>query len=113
MNDSEIIRKAVELADGWGITMWSGRPMVHCPIDDVDGFHIDHLPNLFLDSLAAQLVRQVDALTNPDVGLQLCRGVSVVDIYLPDSPLRQAAVDGPDRTMNTLRAIVESGVLDV
>lgn len=105
MNDSEIIRKAVELADGWGITMWLGRPMVHCPIDDIDGFHIGHLPTVFLDALAAQLVRQVDALKMAHIVIAQAQSTVMW-------PGNGAHAMGEGRTMNTLRAIVESGVLD-
>jgi len=103
MND--LIRKAVELADGWRINKMGNiqAPCVHRS-------SIDRPLKPVLDALAAQLVRQVDA---------------TAFYYVVTGPSRSAVVEGAssknviglceaqDRTLNTLKAIVESGVLDV
>ena len=103
MND--YIRKAVGLAREW---VMAGSFVV-TPIEDVDLFHADNLPPMQLDALAAQLVRQVDAL-----GPLECDITAVTTwIYCPsnDDASHQPII-GPDRTMNTIKAIVDSGVLE-
>ena len=114
MND--ILRKGVELLgwtvddDGWAYDLPATMPKQ---------VHISW--QWFEDHVAAQLVRQVDALrdrevegeffhTEPAFG-SLSIGAAVV--YLPDPfEVEPIIVSGPDRTMNTIRAIVESGVLN-
>lgn len=101
MTDNEYIRKAVELADGWEVTdtgdiispiaAYVGEPMHQC----------------FLDALAAQLVRQVDALPEPirvlaDRSCECGAGRSFTVVGTRHSN---------DRTMNTIKAIVDSEVL--
>lgn len=100
MNDKQIIQSAVELADGfeWDIerdvlvsTQYGQLNMVH---DEP----------MMLDHLAAQLVRQVDALGKKRNGM--------CDVLIWQMKHEGECMDWPpDRTMNTLRAIVESGVL--
>ena len=100
--DEEIIRKAVELAEGFsngrGFVIYRSRPM-GCPVDNQE----------MLDALAAQLVRQVDAHESAWIDISsngCCR------IFCGDGDKEMATQLGPDRTMNTLRVIVESGVLE-
>ena len=106
MNDSDIIRKAVELAEGWLIDAdHHGEYIVvagiwNCPLDE-------GLPQHDKDALAAQLVRQVDATHLYDIIVY----ADEVEIFESDDMFLNAS-EGPDRTMNTLRAIVESEVLD-
>ena len=105
MTDDEVIRKAVELADGWSPNWDRGDCHVLCD---------DYELNVFLplcqhdrDAIAAQLVRQVDAkgyrwhVETDDDGSAVCEGMVV-----------KMMRNGDDRTMNTLRAIVESKVLE-
>lgn len=93
MTDQEIIRKAVELLDGDH----------YFPTDTQWG----------LDALAAQLVRQVDALDRYAFGSDEAGWASVWD-EMPSNFERIAIVDEDvDRTMNTLKCIVDSGVLEV
>lgn len=104
-SDSEIIRKAVELADGW---QYQEKWFAYIPgLTDGVGEPSQSLDEQFvLDALAAQLVRQVDALDWSDFESQptWCALFTKGD--------RVSLKSGPDRTMNTLRAIVQSGVLD-
>jgi hypothetical protein len=100
--DDEYIRKAVELADGWylldngrGFCSFVPERPVNC-----------ELPGPFADLLAAQLVRQVDTLEfvffDSDSG-----GAGVVSSARENVALSR----GDSRTMNTIKAIVDSGVL--
>jgi len=120
MND--YIRKAVALADGFG---WRGevyightddpRTMVNAPCG------ISMLVNepMMLDALAAQLVRQVDAIGGyvglwyTDAYIKVVRFVD--DGGLPFPTCKTLSQEpwhyGDDRTMNTIKAIVDSGVL--
>jgi hypothetical protein len=100
MTDQDYIRKAVELADGWDLFQ-----DVDCLYIDVDGrtFEEDH--QLILDALAAQLVRQVDAQGEE---VWVCS----TEVEITDMQDRLILIEGPDRTLNTIKAIVESGVLE-
>lgn len=82
---TDYIRKAIELADGWEMESELGE----------------------LDALAAELVRRVVLIEGFDV--VVCNGESAVM-----DPLWKCAgnAQGPDRTMNTIKAIVDSGVLE-
>lgn len=102
MSDEEAIREAVMLADGWGEPDKGG---VHVLCDDSELVCQWPLCQHDLDALAAQLVRQMDALGFP-VLIDPDRTEIEVDIGLPEW-----CAGGPDRTMNTIRAIVDSGVL--
>ena len=102
MNDKDYIRKAVELADEWvtyDTTFLGGCYFAQHSYDKV--------PQPVLDALAAQLVRQVDALP----------AESGVDVFPQQSIIYEASGNeafvyvGDDRTMNTIKAIVDSGVL--
>ena len=105
MSDQDYIRKAVELADGWepfnsvavkcrGDVMWTN-------LNDED-----ETAQVTLDALAAQLVRQVVGVDGIEVIVQ--HGEAALWAF--DSMLGSSK--GPDRTMNTIKAIVDSGVLD-
>ena len=92
MND--YIKKAVELADGFSF-------------NDKDAyFSTDELGCMWLDALAAQLVRQVDALGTVTLNIY-DRGTEVGKSGQP-----WATGIAHDRTMNTIKAIVDSGVLE-
>lgn len=97
MTNQDYIREAVKLADGWnphggwGATVVQGRSNQKA-----------------LDALAAQLVRQVDA-TN-DYWVNIDNESSCVNFH---SGVNQCAACDDDRTMNTIKAIVDSGVLPV
>lgn len=102
----DTLRKAVELADGFSLkhlgafieqdNLWELVP-------------VDKCPQPVLDALAAQLVRQVDALAEPTP--IIVASATAVSVVLPDDAF---LMDGNDkgRTENTITAIVESGVLE-
>lgn len=102
MNNQDYIRKAVELADGW---RWLHRDQVEVPLLNsavVNPFE----KQWFHDALAAQLVRQVDA-TGSCVVTVHGRGT---ELSPPDGTWIVRTAHG--RTMNTIRAIVDSKVLE-
>ena len=101
MNDAEIIRRAVKLAEGWIF-----HDPYTVPFSDVTDEAIEDWPNWKKDALAAQLVRQVDA--SKDACFESdADGTALVGNY----GVNTAVADRQDRTMNALRAIVESEVL--
>ena len=95
MNDQDYIRKAVELVpDEWPWDFFKADP------DQT-------MDQPLKDALAAQLVRQVDALPFEDFhAFHLERQRT----YCNNDKGRGESI-GPDRTMNTIKAIVDSGVL--
>ncbi len=103
MKDQGTIRKAVELADGFEYRL------EHYWACGGQSFALDEQPSWFLDALAAQLVRQVDAIENLQVESQKDSvAVSTADEGVVTC--RKNFYD-KDRTMNTIKAIVDSGVL--
>jgi hypothetical protein len=112
---SDLIRKAVELADGFDITenqltFPSGHYFtVNSEID---------IKDWMMDCVAAQLVRQVDALPhdendNENAMVELDFGeVRVYNFNIPPPAANVTKCEGDDRTLNTIKAIVESGVLE-
>ena len=101
--DQDLIRKAVELANGFEVQgdwlCYQGYLIALCKIDR---------PNqVCLDALAAQLVRQVDA-TKHWFECSTNRGARV---WLKDGSGKVFSRVGDARTPHTIRAIVESGVL--
>ena len=111
---TDYIRKAVELADGW---WWADYGDADIQLEMADGawWHCDDeavtpddFPRILSDALAAQLVRQVDAL-DPWVQVNIhCRTTEV----FPTESRISTTIRSEDRTMNTIRAIVDSGVLE-
>jgi len=109
------IKAAVELADGFGyddckIHDWD---YVRLPDDstamhDLGGpwFRTTYHPAL--DALAAQLVRQVDALDRFSIIIYE-EETLIGDVMRIENIARGYSPD--DRTMNTIKAIVDSGVL--
>ena len=107
MNDQDYIRAGIELADGWEYDddihnkVWV-RP------DHYVYANNDDSQQIYLDALAAQLVRQVDALDNIDIDCHKER------TYLREwSGLHRDEVEaiGSDRTMNAIKVVVDSEVL--
>jgi hypothetical protein len=103
------IRKAVELADGFE---WDADEYI--VYTQYGRLNVAPDEPMFLDALAAQLCRQVDVLPalNP-------HGVKPADVYIKPGLSYVgfcgeliAEYAGPDRTENTINAIVESGVLE-
>ena len=93
------MRRAVELADDWQLTRWDNviRPK--------GLFAIGIERQVVKDALAAQLVRQVDN----QIGSWVEISPTQTKVYGDHGDHK---LDGPDRTMNTLKAIIDSGVLD-
>jgi len=105
MND--LIKRAVELADGFSYEPIQGRPkeaLIRFAAIAVNTTNTIYT-SFILDALAAQLVRQVDAAYF-DVRMQSC----ATTIFKEGKEFWQSS--GKGRTMNTIKAIVESGVLD-
>jgi len=105
MNNEDYIRikKAVGLADGWKIDpngIWPPFPFpAYADIKDTQP--------IILDALAAQLVRQVDSLDK-----YVVHAFSTRTAVRTSGPLMDIAdAKGPDRTMNTIKAIIDSKVL--
>ncbi len=106
MND--YIRKAVELADGFDIvTEKDGTLRIDTPLFAGYPCPVPHPPQMVLDALAAQLVRQVDALDFPVMVIASRDATSIVE---PDETFYSPS-QNEGRTMNTIKAIVDSGVL--
>lgn len=102
---TDYIRKAVELANGWDFSV---AGFVRCPIEDTDQWAFHALPQMWRDALAAQLVRQVDAVfQSGEVAGTLVIRESLT--YIQGE--RHTEFTGEGRTMNTIKAIVDSGVL--
>ena len=115
MNDNDYIKKAVQLADGWTLESLGKEDPQHI---SAYGCYLGHLVNtesrnpgfrnLALDALTAQLVRQVDALERWIVD-DTSEFTDILDDYNRGQSI--CVHEGPDRTMNTIKAIVDSGVL--
>lgn len=107
----DYIRKAVELV-GWldeddeGEYLQIPQAPTSAYLDEI----LAPCEQYLLDALAAQLVRQVDALRTSDHELEFWqrKGIAWIENH-GDVPISRE--DGPDRTMNTIKAIVDSGVL--
>ena len=107
----DYIKKAVELADGWALT--SADDNFCIPPSWCFNIGLREMTQQHLDALAAQLVRQVDALADNRVKGFYSRPLQA-DVYWPGLGHNQcgyAITCGDDRTMNTIKAIVDSGVL--
>ena len=112
--NSDNISKAVELADGWGWAVYD-EPESPLLLEYADGGMVDgdfcctpdDIPQLLKDALAAQLVRQVDALAFPYDAVFVTVGNTSVEWPIGTNYF----VEGPNRTDNTINAILESGVL--
>ena len=101
MNDQEYIKAGVGLADGW----LERDEFIIGPSPLMDYYAPEGIAQPILDALAAQLVRQVEAAE--------CRVTfygAYVSIERDDSEHDYVGVAG-QRTLNTIKAIVDSGVL--
>lgn len=104
MSDNEYIKAAVIAADGWTLTSdgyYGGGEWI-------TGAKVDRMPVIVKDALAAQLVRQVDLLPQ---FVTATNYASCCEVF--DTATRLAVTRGGNgRTMNTIKAIVDSGVLN-
>lgn len=119
MNDQEYIRAGIELADGWDIThIFAGEDIAAYNPKGAKypeaSFVLQSPSQSGLDTLAAQLVRQVDALA-PAILFTSDFGGCVM--LWQDSPEEDwhagdcRNLKNNDRTMNTIKAIIDSEVL--
>ena len=117
MKDQDYIRAAVKLAEGFVLA--PDGQSVHLP--QIGSFVMDNAdcplegwPQSIKDALAAQLVRQVDAAANKYFVQSRDTWTIVLRWQDYDKAAGHNVVshsEGPDRTMNTIKAIVDSGVL--
>jgi len=106
MTDDEVIREAVELAEGWEM---HHDDSYNSPLNKMVPYMLYAIPEGFKDALAAQLVRQVDRMDRGAFHCEPTRGiVCEVSRHYPFAHQAIEVAEGPDRTMNTLRAIVEA-----
>ena len=107
MTDDDYIRKGIEFARGWDLTenqltLPSGHYFaVNCSADFRDWM---------LDALAAQLVRQVDATRTFYV--EQLPWDTCVNKENGEALSAYGDPENSERTMNTIKAIVDSGVLE-
>ena len=104
MTNNEYIIRAVELADGWNGDLFMHEYALEPP----------EKQQRTLDALAAQLVRQADVALDDWRCLELFAGHTSVRAFEDLDPCGHdlAACYGKGRTMNTIRAIVSSRVLE-
>jgi len=111
MDDRDYIRKAVELADGFDCYD-DGLGLVITYAAWQANINNSAYNKAILDALAAQLVRQVD---ETDYGITF-DGTDQPETIVWGShlftPIVKSCSFGPDRTMNTIKAIVDSKVLE-
>ena len=116
MNDADTIKAGVELV-GWSYTrLGDQRLAVFIPHPEPtpggELLRIGYLDEQHVkDALAAELVRQVDALEGGAFHCEPNKGI-VCGSYEDESHYTIAVAEGPDRTMNTIKAIVDSSILD-
>ncbi len=103
MSDTDYIRKAVELADGFVPEALQ--------VSGTENLQVGFEEQFFLDALAAQLVRQVDAL--PEHGVHIYPWDTQVQWRDNCCVAAHGDICANDRTMNTIKAIVDSKVLDI
>jgi len=114
MTDQDYIRAGVKLAGGWEyeggeICGWIDYP-------DYTGTSFDCTDDMeehWKDALAAQLVRQVDALDDHSIesGFEMTALIISCDLEFRGAGSVLNEVEGSDRAMNTIKVIVDSGVL--
>lgn len=110
MNDLDYIRKGIELADDWEITLDDEQTKGPWVIIKTKAMYLEYHSRWpwVRDLLAAQLIRQVDALGFLDFDVD-GGGVTISCPSNPEfTPIR---LWGDDRTMNTIKCIVDSEVL--
>lgn len=114
MTDDEYVKRGVELADGWSIDYSDAYG---------EGFwvtgEVEHLPGTTVPIgctmysgwswvrvlLAAQLVRQVKALS--DAGIMATFDYFAILLDLGDGERKATEIEGEDDTMNAIKACVE------
>ena len=126
MDDQEYIRAAVELAEGFD-PVYAAVGDLLCVVVTLTGndgkfdVNIEDFTGIWLNALAMQLARQVDTTGEYYVvSLPLRAAVLLNDddsyYYMADALCGNvdepvASAEGPDRALNIIRAVVDSGVL--
>lgn len=109
MNDTDYIKAGVELAEGWEPCLYEGTgEMYAAEVFDI-GDQVYPEEQHHKDALAAQLIRQVDAISTDKLYFQ--SDTEDVTVHTGEEFVSPVIVAGPDRSMNSIRAIVDSGVL--
>ena len=103
----DYIKAAIEMADGFSV-MTPFDDGVEYLMHESHGTSKATPEQWFLDALAAQLVRQVDALDRFSIIIYE-EETLIGDVMRIENIARGYSPD--DRTMNTITAIVDSGVL--
>lgn len=108
----DYIRKGVELADGWSCVMYKAGHTVYIGlIETAIGSKYHPEDQEMLDALAAQLVRQVDALRG--MTFETYQTFSKLTLIDAQAMPKDEFYGGEfDRTMNTIKAIIDSKVLE-
>ena len=108
MNNQEYILAGIELADGWH-TFEHAVEFLEV-VKTYHGFGGPDSDKEIIDALAAQLVRQVDAIDGCEVTSD-SYAVTVTEAYKPQTVRTIGIGHRWNRTTNTIKAIVDSGVL--
>ena len=107
--NSELLREAVGYADGWDWIDTKGKWAIWAPWNDAAyasvGEHIES--QWVLDALAAQLVRQVDAMEDYWFDSDLYGTAKVWGGVEPGQKMRVAKANGPNRDENSIIACTE------
>ena len=109
IGDQDLIRRCVERAEGFDFHI-DPEGWLWVQADDIRPsstltthfWPYDEAPQAFYDALAAQLVRQVDAMED----YQVTTGMTFSSV-LYYGTVEETTATGFDRTINTLRAIDE------
>jgi len=98
-----VIRKAVEYANGWVWDVDEDGEETVLPAESSIYFLHDDLPQFIKDALAAQLVRQIDAMN-----YEIISSEGHCAVYDQEHQVNTLEVNSSyDRTDNTLNACVE------
>jgi len=107
---TDYIKAAVALADGWFLETHGTNPSSNY-IRSLSGYRTTiGSADEIIDALAAALVRQVDAL-GYHYAVVTFSDHSCVEYWEGGTSEFVGFEEGKDRTMNTLKCIVDSGVL--
>ncbi len=102
MNDTEVIKAAVGYADGWEMRGDVALPPLFTNMNR-PGFSLHNTSKLLLAALAAQLVEQIDAMSEMH---SVSTSEESSTVFTPSGYI-QKGYNQDNRTMNTLRACVD------
>lgn len=111
--ETDIIRRAIDLADGWELTMQrDGTERLDNPVCAGFPIIVDDLDQLWLNALSAQLVEQVDELADQPITVVAYPDVTQVYRHGTVKDEMIAYHGGDGRAWNTINAILDSKVLE-